>query len=458
MGSIVTSGVGSGLDVAGLVKKLVEAEGAPKSARLDQQEAKVQAKLSALGTLRAALARFQDTVSTLKSIDKFQGRQVSLSSQDFLAATSDSTAVPGSYEVEVQQVASAQKLQSGTFSSTTTVAGTGTLRIVTGGQTFDITIDDTNKTVAGIAKAINASPASANVMATVITGASEARLVITSRNSGAANGMTITQSGGDGGLAGLTYPPSGSGMTQLKGALDARVLVDSVLATSATNTITGAIAGVTLNVENENASGETTAVTVDYDRTAARKAIGDFVTSYNSIIDAIKSVASYNANTKQGGPLFGDTGVLNIADQLRREITSTVPGVSTSADMLAEIGISGQLDGKLAVNGTQLDVAFNSNFDAVGELFATDKVGVAVKIGGLLDLYLGSSGLFDSRANSLNASIKDIGNQRTALTDRLTQLQARYTKQFNALDGLLAKLQGTSSYLTQQLGNLPGYR
>jgi flagellar hook-associated protein 2 len=455
MGTIVTSGVGSGLDVAGLVSKLVQAEGAPKSARLDQQEAKVQGKLSALGTLRAALAKFQDTVTTLKSIDKFQGRQAILSSDSFLSATTDSTAVPGSYDIEVQQLASAQKLQSGSFASGATVVGTGTLQIVTGGQTFDVTIDDTNNTLAGIAKAINESGAGADVVATVISGASEARLTITARNTGLANAMTITPSGGDGGLAGLTYPSGG--MTQLNAALDARVLVDGVLATSASNTITGAIAGVTLNVEQENAPSDTTTLTIDYDRTATRKTVGDFVTSYNAVVDAIKSVASYNATTKQGGPLFGDTGVLNIADQLRRVLSSTVPGVSESADMLAEVGISAQLDGKLSINSAQLDAAFNANFDAVGQLFSADKVGVAVKLGDLLDQYLGASGLFDRRAESLNASIKDIGDQRTTLTDRLTALQARYTKQFNALDSLLSKLQGTSNYLTQQLGNLPGF-
>ena len=113
MGTIASSGIGSGLDVAGLVQKLVTAEGAPKSARLDQQEAQVQGKLSALGTLKAALAKFQDTVTALKSLDKFQGRQTTLSTPDFLTATTDSTAVPGSYAVEVQQLASAQKLQSG---------------------------------------------------------------------------------------------------------------------------------------------------------------------------------------------------------------------------------------------------------------------------------------------------------------------------------------------------------
>ena len=455
MGTIASSGVGSGLDVAGLVQKLVSAEGAPTSARLDQNEAKVQGKISALGTLRAALAKFQSTVSALKSVDKFQGRQVTLSAEDFLSATSDSTSVPGSYAVEVQQLASAQKLQSGPFAASTTVVGTGTLQIVIGGQTYQIAIDSTNNTLAGIAKAINASAAGSTVMATVISGATEARLTITARNTGLANAMTITQSGGDGGLAVLT---TGGGMNPLSGALDARVLVDGVLATSATNSITGAIAGVTLNLEQANDLNDTTTVTVGYDSAATRKSVSDFVTSYNAVVDAIKSVASYNTTTKQGGPLFGDTGVLNIADQLRRVLTSVVPGVSQSADMLAEIGISSGLDGKFTIDSTKLDAALNTNFDAVGQLFTADKAGVAVKLSDLLDRYLGSDGVFDARTATLNATVQDIADQRTALTARLTALQDRYTKQFNALDTLLAQMQSTSSYLTQQLANLPGFK
>jgi len=458
MGTIASSGVGSGLDVNGLVQKLVSAEGAPKSARLDQQEAKVQGKLSALGTLRAALAKFQDTVAALKSLGRFQGRQTTLSVQDFLTATTDSTAVPGSYDVEVQQLASAQKLQSGTFAASSTIVGTGTLQITAGGQIYEIDIDSTNNTLAGIAAVINSSAAASKVMATVISGATEARLTITARDTGLANAMTITQSGGDGGLVKLEYPPSGIGMTQLNPALDANVLVDGVLATSTTNAISGAITGVTLNVSQANASGETTTVNVDYDRTATRKSVGDFVTAYNAVVDAIKSVASYNATTKQGGPLFGDTGVLNVGDQLRRVLTSNVPGVNEATDMLAEIGISAGLDGKLSVNSAQLDTAFNTNFDGIGQLFAADDVGIAVKLGDLLDQYVGADGLFAKRTETLNASIQDISDQRATLTDRLTALQARYTKQFNALDSLLAKLQSTSNYLTQQLANLPGYK
>src|SRR5262245_49048877 len=132
MGSVVSSGVGSGLDITNIVKQLVQAEGATKSARLDAEEAKVQSKLSALGTLRSALASFRDTVATLKDISKLQGRQVTLSAPDFVQGAATSTAVPGTYAIEVEALAAAHRLQSGPVATAATVIGTGTLRIVTG--------------------------------------------------------------------------------------------------------------------------------------------------------------------------------------------------------------------------------------------------------------------------------------------------------------------------------------
>jgi flagellar hook-associated protein 2 len=456
MGAIISSGVGSGLDVAGLVQKLVEAEGGPKTLQLNKEEAKVQAKLSALGSLRSALSTFRDSVAKLKDIDKFQGRLATLSADDFLAATAASSAVPGSYAIEVQQLATTHKLQSGPFAAATTVVGTGTLRIVTAGQNFDIEISSASNTLAGIAAAINGSAAGQNVVATVITGAVDARLTITSKTSGAAGAMTITQSGGDGGLAGLVYPHSGTGLTQLQEALDARVRIDGVLATSATNTVSGAIAGVDLSLTEVNALGETTELTVGYDRDGARRSVEDFVKSYNSLVDSLKSLTSFNIETRQGGPLFGDGGVRNIVDQLRRQLGSNITGLSGELDSLAKLGISAQVDGKLSMESTDLDAALAADFDAVGELFATDDVGLAVKLDALLEPYLETQGVFDSRTASLKSSIESINDRREALTTRLTALQARYTKQFNALDSLLAQLQGTSNFLNQQLSQLPG--
>src|SRR5689334_2564115 len=133
MGSIVSSGVGSGLDVSSLVQQLVQAEGGPKTLRLNAEEAKVQAKLSALGTLRSALASFRDTVAKLKDAARFQGRVVTLSTPDFVSGSATTSAVPGSYAIEVQQLAAAHKLQSTGVAAATTVIGTGTLRISTAG-------------------------------------------------------------------------------------------------------------------------------------------------------------------------------------------------------------------------------------------------------------------------------------------------------------------------------------
>lgn len=457
MGSVISSGVGSGLDVDGIVQKLVAAEGSAKSLRLNTAEAKVQAKLSAIGSLRSALASFRDSLDALKSIQRFQGRSATLSSKDFLSATAASTAKPSGYSIEVQALAAAHKL-SKDFAAGTTVIGTGTLRITTAGNNFDIEIGAEQNTVAGIAAAINDSPASEHVVAGVVTGEGGAvRLVISARATGVANALTITQSGGDGGLAAIVSPPEAGGLEVLQAAQDARVLIDGFAVTSSTNTVSGAIEGVDLTLVKQNQPGETTQLTVGYDRDGARKAIDNFVKSYNALVDAVKSVSSYDPETKQGGPLFGDAGVRNLVYQLRRELSASFQGASGSFDTVGKLGISADLDGKLSVNASTLDAAFAADFDGVGELFAATDTGVAAKLGSLLNPYLESGGVFDARTESLKTSIKEIGNQRTALGQRLEALQARYLKQFNALDGLLAQLQTTSTFLSQQLSQLPGF-
>ena len=458
-GTITSNGTGSGLDVQGIVQKLVAAEGAPQSTRLDAAEANVQAKLSALGSLRAALSSFQDSLAKVKDLSTFQGRTVTLSSEDFLSATASATAVPATYSVEVEQLAQAQKLQSTSFASSSTPVGTGTLTITSGGQSFNVVIDSTNNTVAGIAAAINSSTASNKVVATVITGANgTTTLTLTARTTGTANSLALSQTGGDGGLGAIQYPKSGgSGLTQIIEPLDARAKIDGVEVTSATNTISGAIDGVQIDLKQANDPGDTSTVTVQYDQPGARTLIDSLVKSYNGVVDAVKSVASYDASAQKAGPLFGDLGVSNLVDQLRRVLGSPVTGVDSSVNMLTKIGITFDLDGHINVDGTKLDAALSANFKDIGTLFADKNVGVGARLDNMLDPYLESGGVFDGRNDSLKASISEIDDQRQQLSNRLDALQARYLAQFNALDTLLAQMQSTSNFLTQQLSNLPGF-
>jgi flagellar hook-associated protein 2 len=458
-GTITSNGVGSGLDVQGIVQKLVAAEGAAPSARLDTAEADAQAKLSALGSLRSALSSFQDALTKVKDLTTFQGRKVVPSSEDFLSATASASAVPASYSVEVEQLAQAQKLQSTPFASSSTAVGTGTLKITVGGQSFNVVIDSTKNTVAGIAAAINSSAAGEKVVATVITGANgAATLTLSARTSGAANALTVSQTGGDGGLAAIQYPKSGgSGLTEIVPAHDAKAKIDGVEVTSATNSITTAVTGVQIDLKQVNDPGDTSTVTVQYDQPGARTLIDSLVKSYNGVVDAVKSVASYDATAQKAGPLFGDLGVNNLVDQLRRVLGAPVSGVDSAVNMLVKIGVTFGLDGHLSTDGAKLDAALKTSFKDIGTLFADKDAGIGARLDTLLDPYLQSGGVFDGRNDSLKASISDIGNQRQRLNDRLSALQTRYLAQFNALDTLLAQMQSTSSFLTQQLSSLPGF-
>src|SRR5690606_3657732 len=379
MASIVSTGVGSGLDIAGLVDKLVQAEGQPKSLRLDRDEAKAQSRLSALGSLRSALASFRDTLGVLQDAARFQGRQVTLSAPEFVSASATTGAVPGTYTIAVEQLAQAHKVQSQPTDATAGV-GTGTLTIAVGGETFDVAVDAENNTVAGLAAAINSSAAGSKVVATVISGTEGAVLSLTARATGTANAMEISQTGGDAELAAFV-----GALETVQTATDAVARIDGVEVTSASNTLSAAIIGVDITLTKAHEDDETTQLTVSFDRKAARKSIDDFVKAYNGIIDTVKALSSYNAETRVGGPLFGDAGLRNIVFQLRRELSAATAGVDAARDTLNELGITADIDGKLSVDGVKLDAAFDADFDGVGRLFGAEGSGLAVRLDALLD-------------------------------------------------------------------------
>lgn len=459
MGTIISSGIGSGLDVAGLVEQLVRAEGQPKQARLDVEEARLQAKISALGTLRSALSTFQGVVDELKDIDEFRGRRVSLSSQDHLGATVSAAADPGSYEIEVERLATAHRLHSQTYATEDTVIGTGTLTLALGGNSFSVAIDAESNTVGGIAAAINSASDNTGVAATVVNGVDGARLVLTGAESGASNAIVVTQSGGDGGLAALVYDPANSitNLIELEAAANARALVDGFAVESDTNTIDAAIAGLTIDVLATNVAGETTTLSVSFDRVAARETVSRLVTSYNTLLETVEGLSRIDLESGERGPLFGDAGLRNVVFQLRRELNSPVEGLEGPFSLLQQLGIETTLEGSLTLDDATLDAAFDTDFNAVGQLFSAADIGLAHRLDAMLEPYLETDGVLDGRAEGLQSSVAIITDQREALAIRLAAVEERLLRQFNALDSLLAQLQSTSTFLTQQLQSLPGF-
>ncbi|HEU4530575.1 MAG TPA: flagellar filament capping protein FliD [Steroidobacteraceae bacterium] len=455
MASITSSGIGSGIDVDSLVTGLVAAEGRAKSTVLDTREAGLQAKLSAYGSFRSALEALKKALEPLKELSKFQGRAVSVGDPKILSVTSSSTAAPGSYNVEVEALASAHKLASGLVVGSSTAVGTGTLTLTLGAASFAIALDSTNNTLAGIRDAINSSSTNPGITATIINETAGSHLVLTSNKTGAANAITVQQTGGDAALTTFV-----SAITERAPAADSRIVVDTYAFESATNTVTGVVDGITFNLLGVSGQDVTTPVGITYDKTAATKAVNDFVTAYNALMNSIKGLSSYDAKTKVGGALLGDSTLRDFRTALSRERTTAVTGASAAFSTLAEIGITSKLDGTLEVNSTRLDSFIATRFDEVGKLFAapaSDSVpagGMAVRLAALVEGYTKTDGLIETRTKGLQSSIDEIGQSREALNERLVSVEKRLRAQFNAMDTLVAQLRSTGSFLTQQITSL----
>jgi flagellar hook-associated protein 2 len=453
MASITSSGITSGLDVNSLVTQLVAAERAPQDARLTRVDAKLTTEFTALAQLKGAMSTFQTALAGLKTASTLIARKATLSDDKFAAASASSSASAGTYDVEVVQLAKAAQITSApALGGSTTVIGTGTLTLSLGAAAFSVNIDSSNNTLAGIRDAINGAAGNTGVRATLITGVDGSRLILSGEKTGAANTVKVTQAGGNGGLSQLVYdPPNPSGMTAVAGAVaqDAIVNIAGFPVHSASNTVDSAIDGVSLTLKKAE-PGTITTLTVANDDAAVQAKVTEFVNSYNVLSKQIATLRSYDASTKTAGPLLGDSMLLGIETKLRSIITSQVPDVTAGYSMLSNIGVTFGADGTLALNATKFDAAMKADSTAVSQLFGSTK-GVAKQLNDFLDTQLSSTGTMDSRNKSIEARRKDLTGQKAALEVRMAAFQARYQKQFTALDSLLTQMQSTSTYLTQQL-------
>lgn len=378
-----SAGIGSNLDVDGIVSKLMSVEQQPLT-KLARQEASYQAKLSGFGTLKGALAQFQTAVRGLADITKFQGVNVSSADATIMTASGNSTAVPGTYAMKVTQLAQAQKLVApGTLSDSTPI-GNGVLTIDFGtitGATFTtggagikaIVIDDSNNSLAGIRDAIN--KADAGVTATIVNdgGTSPFRLALTSQKTGEAASMKISvadTSPGNKLSALLNSDPGGmQSMTQTSAAQNAKLTVDGILVSKPTNSVTDVIGGVTLNLLKTNPD-TATAVTIVRDTAAVTTAVNSFVKAYNEISQNLRDAGAYNATTKAASILNGEASVRSIQTQVRAVMTGSVTGGASAFSRLSEVGVTLQKDGLLAVDSTKLSSALSKNFGDFAGLFA----------------------------------------------------------------------------------------
>jgi flagellar hook-associated protein 2 len=467
----ITSSSTTALDVPTLVSQLMAVERRP----IDKLNAKItstETKISSFGTLSSLVSSFQTAAKTLGT--SLQKLATTPSDPGVLSATSGSTAVPGTYAVNVSKLAQSQNLIAAGQTSSTAAIGNGTATTVTfdlgaisggtltngvysgaaftsnGSGTASITIDGTNNTLAGIRDAINS--AALGVTATIVNDGSGTpyRLALTSSSSGVGNSIKITTSGGDGSIGSLLgYDPAGTqNLTQTLAAQNANFTVNGIAITSASNIVSEAIQGVTLTLKGTTATPANLAVARD--TTAINNAASGFVDAYNALAGQIKSRAAFGTDGKGAGSLAGDGTLRLMQDQLRGIFNTPASGGALTT--LTQVGISFQRDGSLLLDSSKLDGAIAANFSDVTNLFSSS-TGYATRLEAWGKSTLAAGGLIDTRTQSLNKYVKNQNEAADRLEIRMAALQKRYTIEYTNLNLMLSSMNSTSTFLTQQLAS-----
>jgi flagellar hook-associated protein 2 len=451
-GSVSSTGVGSGLDIGGIVSSLTTAHGLAQNTQLSHRKSNLTAQVSAYGTFRSALDTLQATLTTLENPKALAGRTASLGDDTIATAAATSSAIPAQYSLTVENLATAASLSSTPFGGANTAVGTGALVIKVGGNSATINIDSTDNTLSGIAAAINGAPNNPGVTASILTTIDGSRLVLSGTATGAANAVTVTQSGGDGGLAALVYDPANpttTKLTQTQAALNANFTVNGFPATSAGNQVTSVISGVTVNLLKPTAVATPTTLTVGADSAGAQASIGTFVTALNGLLTSIQGLTSYDPTTQTAGPLLGNATLQSFQNQLASILDQVKSGTTNAATSLSSLGITANPQGTYNTNSTKLGNALSAGLDTVTSFFGGTH-GIATQLDGLIAQYTQAGGLLDSINQGLQTSLSDVARQQTQLDARLKTYAATLTLQYNAMDNAVALLKQTQTFLTAE--------
>lgn len=457
MAGISSLGVGSGIFTNDLLNQLVQAERAPTKLRLDQKQAQAEAKISAFGRIRSAIEALRSPMEALSKPEGLRAFTASSSNESIAGVTADPSMVSrGSYSLDVKELAQAQSLASGTFADrNTTGVGIGTLTFNVGGVETEITVDGSNNTLDGLAKAINDS--NAGVSAGVVDTGSGFRLVLSADESGLDNAMQISVSDSDGnntdnsGLSQFAFDGVTSNMTETVAARDSRLDINGIEVTRSSNTVDGVVDGVTFDLFATGTS--TVKIARDPDAVAGR--VQEFVDKFNALQDEINRLSRFDADSGRGSVLTGDSTIRSIQSQLRGLITTIPDGLESSPiRMLGDVGIKTlPSTGKLEFDQAKFAEQLEANPEAMTALFAETEStsGIAERMVDTVTNFLASDGALSSRTEGLNKTLENIQDQRIRLDLRIAAYEERLVKQFSAADSLIAQIQSTGDYVSQQL-------
>jgi flagellar hook-associated protein 2 len=456
---LLSMGNGSGIDILKLARDLTDAEQLPQQSRIETAQGKTEAAISSYAILKYNVELLKEQFNGLNDAQEL-ATPVATSNNTSAVTVSGTlgSALSGSHEIAVTQLAAAQRNKSSEFSASSQSLNSGSgfdISVASNGKTHTISIGAGLDTPSGIAAAINAS--GTGFTATLVdtdTDGDNYRLVIQGP-SGEDNAFTVSST------PVLGFHASGN---QLTTAANARFTVDGIAIERASNTVSDAITGITLNL-NAVASG--ISLQVVSDTSTLKTKLQDLVSVYNDMQVALTELGDPDSDEEEvGGALSNDLSLLRTVRDAMYDAISTVSSTpSGGVNSLMDLGIELTRTGKLSFNESTYDtVALNKFSDIVTMLsagttnqsaFSSDKQGLAfdakVKLDTLMDAY---DGIFVIRESSAADKLTDYEDRLSKIEMRMEMVYQSYVRQFSAMETLINTLNGTREYVKGQLESI----
>lgn len=450
------TGLGSGVDINAIVKTLVAGETDAKANQIKRQTANNKAMLSGVASLKSALSVYQAAMKKLNdaTAPAFSAYSATSSNDAAIKATSNNTAVPGSYTIAVTSLATSSKVASQNFDTgATTPIPEGDLLITQDGVTHTVKIG-AGATLQSVRDTINSSLAEKGISANLVNGEDGSRLVFSSTMTGTGTDISVD------GIDALKIPPGvkmagdGAGFIDAQ-ANDAVFEIDGLKVTSKTNTVSNAISGMSLELLPE-AAGKTVTVKVGENTDGLKKSVQAYVDAYNTLVKTANSLTAVSKDEDGNtvlGSLTNDPTTRSLLSDLRKQLATESDGDRLTT--LSQLGINTQKDGTLEFNSTKYDAAMkDKKLGADVQQLFTGTNGVFERMNKAIEPYLQTGGILDSRKNGLDKLQTDLGNQQTALDRRIDSLTDSLTKRYVAMDTLVGKLEAQRKNINSMFASI----
>ena len=449
-------GAGSGMDTTAIVSAIVEAERAPKQAQIDRGKEKAETQISAYGIVKSSLNTLKVAFDQLKDTSDFAWYQVNNPNTSNYLVSASVDAQPGAHTLEVYALATADRRISGAFATTDASVNAGNpveLTIGVGDPPVNQTLTIDDDTVDGVVNALNNADlgVSARIVDTGLAGFPYK--IVLEGASGAENTFSVSTNG----ASDLSFD------TQLATAADAVFVLDGVTMFRSSNSVTNAIAGVTLDLGAVTSSE--TRFEIQQDKTEVESALRNLVATYNDLNVVFSELANPDGTEELSGALIADGTFRMLRQDVKNMITAASTTPSGNMTYLADLGISFTRQGTLEINESRLAEALTNEYADIAQMFSAgtenqsvfnaDSQGFAGEASKKLDRLLATTGTITTVVKNAEEKLADYAVELEELEDRMAQIESRYISQFTAMEQLIDQMNSTRDYLKSQLENLP---